>query len=137
MFFCSYIFFLFSFFFPFMISKMWIKKNFWCTFQFYFRPIFFSHSPLFTTPSHCLLTNPNWIRNYTPPFKIIINIKIAKQFFFFREKKIMIRLCVQYLFKYDDKNNFVYYGRKKTNFLIAFLGINQIFCSIICETTKK
>merc|ERR1719492_674617 len=119
MFFFAHIFFFFPFFFTFMISKMWIKKIFWCTFQFYFRQIFFSHSPLFTTPSHCLLTNPNWIRNYTPPFKI------------------MIRLCVQYLFKYDDKNNFVYYGRKKTNFLIAFLGINQIFCSIICETTKK
>ena len=136
MFFCSYIFFLFSFFFHSWSQKCGLKKIFGAHFSSILGQYFFSHSPLFTTPSHCLLTNPNWIRNYTPPFKIIINIKIAKQFFF-REKKIMIRLCVQYLFKYDDKNNFVYYGRKKTNFLIAFLGINQIFCSIICETTKK
>lgn len=80
-------FFSFFLFFPFMISKMWIKKNFGTHFSSILGKYFFSHSPLFTTPSHCLLTNPNWIRNYTPPFKIIINIKIAKQIFFSWKKK--------------------------------------------------
>jgi len=132
------IFFSFFLFFSFMISKMWIKKFFWCTFQFYFRQIFFSHSPLFTTPSHCLLTNPNWIRNYTPPFKIIINIKIAKQIFFSWKKnndKTMCSILIQIW--WQKQFCILWKIKKKTNFLIAFLGINQIFCSIICETTKK